>query len=186
MMRKYSAAPSSQRGSVLGILVVITTYLLGSSPMANAESQANELHVKESAAIEALVAAETDAWNRGDAKAFAAPFTADGSFTNIIGMVYYGREEFEERHAQIFKTIYKGSVLKQSIGKLRFVRPDVAIVDINVELSGVLSVPPGVRTDPDHVIRTKLQLVLVNEKGDWWITAYHNVAVSPKPTAAPR
>jgi uncharacterized protein (TIGR02246 family) len=101
-------------------------------------------------------------------------------------MVYYGREEFEERHAQIFKTIYKGSVLKQSIGKLRFVRPDVAIVDINVELSGVLSVPPGVRTDPDHVIRTKLQLVLVNEKGDWWITAYHNVAVSPKPTAVPR
>ena len=82
MMRKYSAAPSSQRGSVLGILVVITTYLLGSSPMANAESLANELHVKESAAIEALVAAETDAWNRGDAKAFAARFTADGSFTN--------------------------------------------------------------------------------------------------------
>jgi uncharacterized protein (TIGR02246 family) len=132
-------------------------------PWPTLNRQANELHVKESAAIEALVAAETEAWNRGDAKAFAAPFTADGSFTNIIGMVYYGREAFEERHAQIFKTIYKGSVLKQSIGKLRFVRPDVAIVDINVELSGVLSVPPGVPTDPDRVIRTKLQLVLVNE-----------------------
>ncbi len=154
--------------------------------MANAESKAKELHAEDSAAIEALVVAETNAWNRGDAEAFAAPFTEDGSFTNIIGMVYYGREAFEERHAEIFKTIYKGSVLKQSIGKLRFIRPDVATVDINVELSGVLSTPPSVRTEPDHVIRTKLQLVLVKEKGDRWITAYHNVAVTPRPTAAPR
>ena len=36
----------------------------------------------------------------------------------------------------------------------------------------------------DGVMRTKLQMVFVKEKADWWITAYHNVAVAalpPKP-----
>lgn len=154
---------------------------LGSAPMSNAESKTNASQAKDSAAIEALVAAESDAWDRGDAKAFAERFTSDGSFTNLIGKVYYGREEFEERHAEIFKTIYKGSRLKQSIGKLRFIRPDVAVVDINAELSGFVNAPPGVRTEVDHLIRAKLQLVLVKERGDWWITAYHNVAVTPLP-----
>lgn len=128
-----------------------------------------------------LVAEETDAWNRGDARAYAAHFSPDGGFTNVMGMVYYGRQAFEERHAELFNTIYKGSVLKQTVGKLRFIRPDVAIVDINVELTGFSRPPSGVSTESDHVGRAKLQWVLVKDNGTWWITAYHNVSVAPSP-----
>jgi hypothetical protein len=32
---------------------------------------------------------------------------------------------------------------------------------------------------PDGTVRTKLLMVLVREHGDWWISAYHNVAVTP-------
>jgi uncharacterized protein (TIGR02246 family) len=131
--------------------------------------------------IEELVAAETAAWNRGDAAAYASRFAPDGGFTNVIGKVYYGRQAFEARHAELFKTMYKGSVLKQSIGKLRFIRTDVAIVDIDVELTGYSSVPTGVRTESDNVGRAKLQMVLVKENASWWITAYHNVSVAPMP-----
>jgi uncharacterized protein (TIGR02246 family) len=144
-------------------------------------AHADEFHAKDSALIEALVAAETDAWNKGDAVAFASRFALDGGFTNVIGMVYYGRQAFEDRHAELFRTMYKGSVLKQSIGKLRFIRQDVAVVDINAELAGATNTPTGIRTETDHIVRAKLQLVLVKEKGDWWITAYHNVAVVPLP-----
>jgi len=32
---------------------------------------------------------------------------------------------------------------------------------------------------PDGTLRMKLLLVLIKEHGDWWITAFHNVAVAP-------
>lgn len=171
----------ARRGAVASIISIFSIGLLGSALMTNAEPKTDPAQAEDRAAIEALVAAESDAWDRGDAKAFAQRFTLDGSFTNVIGKVYYGRAAFEERHAEIFKTIYKGSRLKQSIGKLRFIRPDVAVVDINAELSGFVSAPAAVKTEADHVIRARLQLVLVKERGDWWITAYHNVAVAPSP-----
>jgi uncharacterized protein (TIGR02246 family) len=135
----------------------------------------------ESAAVKALVQTETDAWNRGHAKAFAARFAPDGSFTNVIGMVSNGKEAFEQRHAAILKTIFKGSVLRQSNENLRFVRPDVAILNINTEMTGFVEAPPVVRTERDNVIRTKLEMVLLKERGEWQITAYHNVAITPLP-----
>jgi uncharacterized protein (TIGR02246 family) len=136
---------------------------------------------QDSAAIEALVSSMTDAWNHADAASFSRRFAEDGGFTNVVGAVYYGRESFQQRHAEILNSIYKGSVLKQTIGKMRFIRPDVAIVDINVELTGHQKLPPGIRVESDGAIRAKLQLVLVKENGEWWITAYHNVAVTPLP-----
>ncbi len=143
--------------------------------MANADKQSDQ------AAIESVVAGLDDAWGRGDAEAFAARFADDGGFTNVLGMVYYGREAFQERHDGIFKTIYKGSKSKLVITKLRFIRPDVAIADVDAEMSGYATLPPRIRAGADGVMRSKLQIVFVKEKDTWWITAYHNVAVTPLP-----
>jgi uncharacterized protein (TIGR02246 family) len=132
-------------------------------------------------AIEVLVEGMDEGWNRGDAEQFSIRFAADGGFTNVLGMVYYGRESFKERHDAIFKTIYKGSKSKLAITKLRFVRPDVAIADNDAEMSGFSTLPPGVRAGADGVMRSKLQMVLVKERESWWITAYHNVGVTPLP-----
>ncbi len=143
------------------------------------ETQPRESH--HTAAIEALVAGLTDAWNRGDARAFSARFAPDGSFTNVLGIVAYGREIFELRHAEIFSTLYKGSRLQQSIGKLRFIRPDVAVVDVDAAVTGSVRLPPGVQAASDGALRAKLQLVLTQEDGEWWIAAYHNVDVKPLP-----
>lgn len=132
-------------------------------------------------AIEALVATETEAWNAGDAWAFAQRFAPDGSFTNVLGTVVYGREAFEQGHAEIFKTIFSGSVLKQSITASRFVRPDVAVVDVSTEMTGYKKVPPGVAIEDDGILRTRLQMVLVKQGEEWLISAYHNVSLMPPP-----
>ena len=146
------------------------------------DAQIPASHSHDTADIEAFVAGLTDAWNRGDAKAFSARFAADGSFTNVLGIVAYGREIFELRHSEIFSTIYKGSVLQQSIGKLRFIRPDVAVVDVDAAVKGYARLPPGVQAGSDGLLRAKLQLVLTKENGGWWIAAFHNVDVKPLPT----
>jgi uncharacterized protein (TIGR02246 family) len=146
--------------------------------MSDARAQSG---LSDSRAIEALVAELTDAWNRGDARAFSARFAADGSFTNVLGIVAYGREIFELRHAEIFRTIYQGSVLQQSIGRLYFIRPDVAVVDVDAAVSGYLRLPPGVQAANDGALRAKLQLLVTREDSEWWIAAFHNGDVKPLP-----
>ena len=133
------------------------------------------------ASIRAIVQSETDAWNRGDAEGFGAHYAEDGSFTNVIGQQLYGRKAFVAQHAGIFSTIYKGSHNSLVIGKIKFLRPDVAVVDIDGVLTGATRLPPGLKADGDGGLHVKLQEVMTKEKGTWWISAFHNVAVYPLP-----
>ena len=52
--------------------------------------------------IQTLIDELTDAWERGDAKAYGARFLPEGTFTNVNGEFYVGREDFDRRHAEIF------------------------------------------------------------------------------------
>jgi uncharacterized protein (TIGR02246 family) len=65
--------------------------------------------------IQALIASEDDAWNRGDAAGFAARALPDVVFTNVVGMFSVGKPPFVAQHEHIFSTIYKGSTCHQSI-----------------------------------------------------------------------
>jgi uncharacterized protein (TIGR02246 family) len=130
------------------------------------------------AAIQAIVQDEQDAWNRGDARAFSAHFAADGSFTNIVGMQTYGVEPFFQQHQHIFTTIYKGSHNEFKLGKVRFLRSDVAVADVDSTLSQFVSVPPGTPLGSDGAVHTRLQLVLSKENGKWIIQAFHNVVLN--------
>ena len=134
---------------------------------------------EDKAAIQALVQDEQEAWNRGDARAFAAHFAKDGSFTNIVGLQTYGLTPFLKQHERIFSTIYKGSHNELTIGKLRFLRPDVAVADVDSVVTKAVSVPSGIVLGADGGVHTKLQLVLSKEEGIWQVDAFHNVAVNP-------
>jgi uncharacterized protein (TIGR02246 family) len=159
----------------------IVAGVIGAAGATGEPSQPKAASPEDTTAIEALVAAEVDAWNRHDAKAFSARFAPDGSFANIVGMVLYGREGFEKQHADIFTSIYKDSTARFTIGKLRLVRPDVAIVDVDTVVTGYSRLPPGIQAGPDGALHTKLQIVALKEQGEWWITAFHNVAEFPLP-----
>ena len=125
--------------------------------------------------IQKLIDELTDAWKRGDAKAYGARLMPEASFTNVNGEFYVGREAFDRRHAEVFSGVFRGTTLAMTINKLRFVRPDVAIADIDTELSGAQLRPQGVAVGPDGVLRSRLLMALVKEQGAWWIAAYHNV-----------
>lgn len=127
------------------------------------------------AAVQELTSELCDAWNRGDANAFGARYRADGTFTNVNGTFHVGREEFNRRHAEVFAGPFKETTLSLTPRLSRFVRPDVAIVDLDVGLSGCRMKPPGVAADSNGTLHTCLLLVLVKEAGSWWIAAYHNV-----------
>ena len=133
------------------------------------------------AAITAVVQSQAEAWNRADAEAFAERYAEDGTFTNVAGTRIYGKGGFVEQHAQIFRTLFAGSHLALTVGRIHFVRPDVAVVDLDATLANVQQVPPGARLGSEGALHTKLQEVLTREDGRWWIAAFHNVAVAQMP-----
>jgi len=51
------------------------------------------------AQIANVVAALVDSWNRHDMATYAAQFTENADFVNVLGMHYGGRPEIEARHA---------------------------------------------------------------------------------------
>jgi uncharacterized protein (TIGR02246 family) len=129
------------------------------------------------ASIRAIVAGQAKAWTAGDARAYASGMGQDVSFTNLFGMVMYGREAFEQRHTEILATFYKGTVKSHVVRRIRFVTPDVAIVDIDNEVRGVKALPGGLVVPKDGVLRTQLMEIFVRRDGRWWVEAYHNVDV---------
>ena len=133
-------------------------------------------------AIRAIVAEQTAAWNAGDGAKYSARVAPEASFTNIFGMVMYGAPAFAARHSEILSTFYKGSVKTHVVRKIRFVTPDVAIVDIDNELRGIKTMPGAIAVPPGGVLKTQLMEVYVRRNGQWWIEAYHNVDTKPGPT----
>lgn len=138
---------------------------------------AAQASVADEAQIRSIVEEQVKAWNAGDAVAFSKSFADSGSFTNIRGTVFYGHTAFEDRHREIFTGFFKGSTLTMSITRIRFVRPDVAIVDLATEVSNLSGTPPGVRPDAAGRIVTRLQQVFVKDTGVWRVESYHNVDV---------
>jgi uncharacterized protein (TIGR02246 family) len=116
----------------------------------------------------------TDAWNRGDAEAFSARYRDDGTFTNVFGTFHSGRAEFTRRHAEVFAGFLKGTRIAMTTRKLRFVRPDVAVIDLDVAYADFRTWPSGVQPTSDG-LHASLLMVLVEDGGDWMIAAYHNV-----------
>ena len=119
------------------------------------------------AAIMAIVQGQAEAWNRADAEAFAERYAEDGTFTNIAGTQIYGKAGFLEQHAQIFRTIFAGSHIAFTVGRIHFPRPDVAVTDIDAALTRLRQLPPGARLGSEGALHTKLQEVLTREDGRW-------------------
>ena len=133
------------------------------------------MNIKSAAEIHKILSRQQAAWNQGDAKAYSQDCDETISFTNIVGKVFFGRKEFDERHAEIFDTVFKGSTLKLTPKRIHSPQPFITVVDLSAEVTGYQALPPGVKASADGVLRTSLlQVFLYTEEG-WRVVAYHNV-----------
>jgi uncharacterized protein (TIGR02246 family) len=98
------------------------------------------------AAIERLMDELSEAWRRGDAEAYGRRYRPDATFTNVNGTFFIGREEFDRRHREIFRGVFKDTTVTMTMRKLRFLRPDIAVWDGETRLSGLRAPPSGAQT----------------------------------------
>jgi uncharacterized protein (TIGR02246 family) len=113
------------------------------------------------------------AWNNSDSVAWTALFADDADFIHILGGHFLGRGAIEHGHRMIFDSIYKGSRNKFTVEKIRFVRPDVAIVFLGAHLKWYLEgAEQEVKARPTLVAHKK-------DNGEWEIVAFQNTLITP-------
>jgi uncharacterized protein (TIGR02246 family) len=144
--------------------------------------------MSDDSAVQSVVTAFADAWNRHDPAAFGAVFAQDADFTNVAGEPVHGREKIQAFHAKVFATRFKDS--NQTIDRvaIRWVTPEVAAVDVHWTMSGVRDKDGNARPP-----RTGLISWVVGRSGDQWaVLVMHNQDLGhdapgtpPAPASAP-
>jgi uncharacterized protein (TIGR02246 family) len=122
-------------------------------------------------AIDGIVDALRAAWNRHDAHAFAQCFAEDAEFTNVFGTTTHGRNEIERNHANLFSAFLKDTEWTKSEAQIRWIRRDVACVDIRWELIG----SRDAEGNPWSPRLGLISFVATGIDGDWLIEIFHNM-----------
>lgn len=122
-------------------------------------------------AVRTLVGNFNNAFNAHDVKAFGAVFATDADFTNWLGMSAHGRANIETFHVPVLTVMYKNGTQKVLSSNIRFIRPDVAAVDVRSEVTGGLT--PDGKAAP--LMKFLLNWTVTKEpNGQWLIKVMHN------------
>ncbi len=105
----------------------------------------------------------------------ASVYTEDADFVNVYGMWRQGPPEIEGRQKERMETVLKDAKITLIDLRIRFVRPDVAIVHQTHEMTGMRSAD-GNTMPPQRELGIR---VMLKEQGKWLTTAFHNTIVRP-------
>jgi len=105
-------------------------------------------------AIRSLVDQQVRGWEAADPDAYASVFTVDADYVTFLGSRHKGREAIAASYAPLFKRLLRGSHLDIDIMQLRFVTPDVAVIQATAAVrkgtrrrSARINTSVAVRTD---------------------------------------
>ncbi len=133
---------------------------------------------QEEEAIRMQVEQFEEAWNIGDAYLLAAHFDSAGDQILPGHPVVRGRAELEEWWSEHYSRMAEGRKISLTVNSLRFLKPDVAIVNVSAEFTGGhdpegREIPPG---------RDRATYVMI-KTGDQWLLAALRVMVAARDTA---
>lgn len=110
--------------------------------------------------ISGIISAMQKAWDAADVAGYSASMADDVRFLTVTGDVLVNKSEFDQRHVELFRKYFKGSHQSAKVRETFFVRPRVAICDVDVEITGYKAVPPGVSVKPGQPLRMRTRYVL--------------------------
>ncbi len=147
------------------VLVIITAFLFSSSTQSRACAQGRE---GDDDAIKHIVVAMDEAFNAH--KPDASLFARDADFVNVNGTWLKGASNIESGRRSAFETRLQHARTKSLEVRVRFIRPDVAIVH-------VISETAGITASDGRELPTQRELnirVFIKEDGRWLVTAFQN------------
>jgi uncharacterized protein (TIGR02246 family) len=121
------------------------------------------------------------AWNKHDTVAMAMIWSVDGEVVNPYGRRAKGLTEIQKIFQDEHNTFLKQSTYKITSHSVRFVEPNIALVDFDVEISGVLNPDGTTTTIKPHVVS-----LWRKSGGNWWVVTGRAVSYLPPPAAPPK
>ena len=122
------------------------------------------------AAIRKLIADHNEAFNRHDGSG-TVYFTDDADTRNIVGAFFTGKAEIEKLSVALDKS-FGNTQRIETIQRIRFLTPEIALVDSVADSTGYIIAPDGTKLPPDKGLMS--HKVVVKKDGRWLITAVRN------------
>ena len=130
------------------------------------------------AALAGLVDTFVQGWNTGSGDRLASAFALDADFTNVMGLRAHGREVIARGHDEILATVFRGTRLEAAVNQIRYLRPDVAVVDVTLTMRGADGQPLAMLPGPSSA-----GLVATRDAGTWAIAVFRNMIPFARPAA---
>ncbi len=122
---------------------------------------------KDREAIRKLHADFAAAWERDNAKGMAACWAANGDLVNPFGRVAKGRRAVEQLFVEERSGFVKSAQFASRVEEIRFLKPDVAIVDIFWLITGAHAAD-GIQVEP---LKGTYTAVTCKSKDRWEVSA---------------
>ena len=123
-----------------------------------------------------------DAWNKHDPTAMAYVWSADGDVINPFGRRASGLTEIQRMFADEQSKAMKNSTYAITGIKIHFLNPQLAIVDQDLEVTGVAN-PDGTTA----TIKPHSTAVMTKSGGQWWVASVRAFTyMQPPPPPAPK
>lgn len=116
------------------------------------------------------------AWNKHDPTEMAYLWSADGDLINPAGQKASGLMQIQRLFQAEQSGLMKQSTFKVNSMSVRLIEPTLAIVDADLEVSGVAAPDGTTMTIKPHVIN-----VMRKSGGQWWIVAARAYNFTPPP-----
>lgn len=133
------------------------------------------------AAITKTVQNYMDAWNTHDIHTVVMIYAPDCDFVNNFGDVTHGRDGMEKVFGPFMNGVYSETHQTGEVKSIRFLKPDVAAVDVTWEMTGAKNqdgTPRPTRKGLHSLVMTK------QSDGSWQIAVMHvhEYTASPRVT----
>lgn len=150
------------------MLTTVAIWLVAASSFASVRALPQE--PADERAITQLIADRQAAWNAGDPKAYGRLLTDDADISSATGRTARGRNAVVHLYEVQRAGAYAGASTRTSVMQIRFIRPDVAVVDADFENSGL--------RDSSAPSKGKIFFVVVKQS-EWLIAAIRGIPASP-------
>ena len=110
---------------VLTVVTACSVTIVAQGTQKPAEQAQDEVAIREN------VRKLEEGWNAKNGTLFAEPYAEDADGVAIGGFVVKGRDVIEKVHWDMFRGAFKNSTIALKVKQLRFLRPDVALVQID-------------------------------------------------------
>ena len=121
------------------------------------------------------------AWNAGDSHTLAELYTLDADYTGYGSIMTRGRGDIENRYAALLAGAFAGTHLTVKMSSLRFLKPDVAIVDGSLELTR----QPAADGTPQASTGLFIA-IMTDDEGQWRFTTFWSKRLQSASGTAPR